>query len=92
MHALSVNEGGQNNNEDLRHRVITRETLRSDGNENRKHPTGKTNRYRPVNRKQRQKKLQVTVILGDSIVKQVTKLSDKNKIVTKQFKTIQWSC
>ena len=48
----------------------------------------KTTRNRPVIRKQRQKNFPVTVIFGDSIVKEVKgwELSDENnKIITKQF-------
>ena len=38
--------------------------LRSDDNQNKKDPTQKTNRIQPHNRKQCQKKLPVTLILG----------------------------
>ena len=88
FHALSVNEDAQSSNEDLHVTESSRETVHSDDNQNQKHSTRKTTRNRPVNRKQRQKKALVTVILGDSIVKEVKgwELSDKNnKVVTKQF-------
>ena len=69
FHTLSVNEGSQNSNEDVHVTESLRETEHSDNNQNQKHPTRKTNRNRPANQKQRQKKLPVTVILGDSRVR-----------------------
>ena len=88
FHTLSVNEDSQNSNEDLHVTESSRETVHSDNNQNQNHPTEKTNRNRAVNRNQRQKKLPVKVMLGDSIVKEVKgwELSDENnKVFTKQF-------
>ena len=88
FHALFVNENSQNNNEDLHVTEPSREILHFDENQNEKHWTEKSNRNRPVNRKKHQKNLLVTVILGDSIVKDVKwwELSDENnKVVTKHF-------
>ena len=87
MRALSVNEDSQNNNEDFHTTESSRETLHFDENENQKHPTGNTNRNRPLNQKQCQRKLPA-VILGDPIVKELKEweLSDENNIiVTKHF-------
>ena len=65
----------------------SRETVHSDDNQNQKHFTIKTTTNRPVNRKPGQKNL-VTVILGDSVVKEVKEwelLDENNKFLTKQF-------
>ena len=88
MHALSVNEDTQNSIEDLQVTESSPETVHSDDNQNQQHSTRKTNRNWSVNRKQPPKNPQVTVISGDSIVKEVKgwELSDENnKVVTKQF-------
>ena len=76
------------NNEDLQVTESSRGTLHFDDNQYQKHPTGKTSRNRPDNQKQRQKKLPITVFLGNSIVKEIKgwDLSDQNnKVVTKYF-------
>ena len=76
------------NNEDLQVTESSRGTLHFDDNQYQKHPTGKTSRNRPDNQKQRQKKLPITVFLGNSIVKEIKgwDLSDQNnKVVTKHF-------
>ena len=83
FHALSVHEDIQNNNQDLHVTESPRETLHSDDNQNQKYSATKTNGNQPVNRKELKKKLPVTIILRDSIVKEVKagEISEENNKV-----------
>ena len=81
FHALSVNEDTQSCNEDLYVTESSHETIHSDDSQNEKNSTRKTTINRPVNRKQRQKKAPVTIILVDSIVKEVKGWSYQMKTI-----------